>query len=87
MNLKKLLLEENVGGFDLLCRTMYGVLATIALATGLVKRFPLKWIFAFIAFKGLVSAILRHCTLYSIIGISTAKKKKVSVQKVYFSEQ
>ncbi len=40
MSIKKLFLEENVGGFDLLFRTMYGVLSTLALSTGLVKRFP-----------------------------------------------
>jgi hypothetical protein len=75
MNLKKLFLEENVGGFDLFFRTIYGVLATLALATGLVKRSPWKWIVALIAFVGLASSILRHCTPYSILGINTAKKK------------
>ena len=87
MNLKKLLLEENVGGFDLLCRTTYGVLATLALATGILKRSPWKWIVAAIAFTGLYSSILRHCTPYSILGISTAKKNKATVQETYFSEQ
>ncbi|WP_269851831.1 YgaP family membrane protein [Methanosarcina horonobensis] len=70
-----MLLEENVGGFDLLFRTMYGTLATLALATGLVKRSPWKWIVALIAFTGLYSSILRHCTPYAILGINTAKKK------------
>lgn len=86
MNLKKLFLEENVGGFDLLFRTIYGVLATLALSTGLVKRSRWKWIVALIAFMGLVSSILRHCTPYSILGISTAKKK-ASVQEVCFNKQ
>jgi Protein of unknown function (DUF2892) len=70
-----LFLEENVGGFDLLFRTTFGVLAIIALAANLVKSSPLKWIFALIAFTGLFSSILRHCTPYSILGISTAEKK------------
>jgi hypothetical protein len=74
MNLKKLFLEENVGGFDLLFRTMCGVLATLALSTGFVKRSPWKWIVAAMAFTGLFSSILRHCTPYSILGISTAEK-------------
>jgi hypothetical protein len=82
-----LFLEENVGGFDLLFRTIYGVLATLMLATGLVKKSPLKWIVALIAFMGLVSSILRHCTPYSILGINTAKKKKASVQEAYFNER
>lgn len=87
MNLEKLFLEENVGGFDLLCRTIYGVLATLALSTGLVKGSHWKRIVALIAFMGLVSSILRHCTPYSILGISTAKKKKASVQEIYFNRQ
>lgn len=73
MNLKKLLLEQNVGGIDLVLRTILGVLAIIVLATGLVKSSPLKWIVAAIAFTGLYSSILRHCTPYSILGINTAK--------------
>jgi len=87
MNLKKLFLEENVGGFDLLFRTIYGVLATLALATGLVKRSPWKWIIAAIAFTGLYSSILRHCTPYSILGISTAEKNKTPAKESYFNEQ
>jgi hypothetical protein len=75
-NLKRLFLEQNVGGFDLVLRTTFGVLAIIALATGIVKTSPLKWIIAAIAFTGLYSSILRHCTPYSILGISTAEKEK-----------
>ncbi|MGB9938869.1 YgaP family membrane protein [Methanosarcina sp.] len=80
-------MEENVGGFDLLSRTIYGVLATLALATGLVKRSPWKWIVAAIAFTGLYSSILRHCTPYAILGISTAEKSKTPVQEIYFNDQ
>ena len=76
MDLKKLLLEENVGGFDLLLRTMCGVIATLVLATGIVKTSPKKRIVALIACTGLSSSILRHCTPYSILGINTAKKSK-----------
>lgn len=75
MQLKKLFLEENVGGFDLMLRTLLGVLATLALAMNLVKSFPLKWIVALTAFTGLYSSIMRHCTPYVILGINTAKKK------------
>ena len=53
---------------------MCGVIATLALATGLVKTSQKKRIIALIAFAGLSSSILRHCTPYSILGISTAKK-------------
>jgi len=75
MDLKKLFLEENVGGFDLLLRTTFGVLAIIALGTGFVKTSPWKWVVTIIAFSGLYSSILRHCTPYSIFKINTAKNK------------
>jgi hypothetical protein len=42
MDFKKLFLEENVGCFDLLLRTAFGVIAIIALATGFVKTSPWK---------------------------------------------
>ncbi|HOA69069.1 MAG TPA: DUF2892 domain-containing protein [Methanosarcina thermophila] len=80
-------MEENVGGFDLLFRTVFGILATLALSTGVVRKSPWKWIVAGIAFTGLYSSILRHCTPYAILGISTAEKKKASVQETCISEQ
>ena len=73
---KKLILEENVGGFDLLFRTAFGVLAIIALATGFVKTSPWKWVVSLIAFTGLYTSILRHCTPYYIFKINTAKKNQ-----------
>ncbi|MDY9926624.1 DUF2892 domain-containing protein [Methanosarcina sp.] len=75
MNIKRLFLEQNVGGFDLVIRTILGVVATLALAMNLIKSSPLKWIVALIAFTGLYSSILRHCTPYTMLGINTAKKK------------
>jgi len=63
-NLKKLFLEENVGGFDLLFRTVFGVIAIIALSTGFVKTAPWKWVVSLIAFTGLFSSITRHCSTY-----------------------
>jgi hypothetical protein len=74
-DIKKLFLEENVGGFDLLFRALYGTLAILALATGLVRRSPWKWLVALIAFTGLFTSILRHCTPYALLGINTTKKK------------
>jgi hypothetical protein len=52
---------------------MFGVLAIIALGTGFVKTSPWKWVVTLIAFTGLYSSILRHCTSYSIFKINTAK--------------
>ena len=69
MDLKKLFLEENVGGFDLMFRAIFGVLSIIALATGFVKTSPWKWVVTLIAFTGLFSSIMRHCTPYSIFKI------------------
>jgi hypothetical protein len=73
MDFKKLFQEENVGGFDLLFRAMFGVLAIIALATSFVKTSPWKWFATLIFFTGLFSSIMRHCTLYPIFKINTAK--------------
>jgi len=47
------------------------------LVTGLVKTSPWKWIVAVIAFTGLYSSILRHCTPYAILGINTTKEKGI----------
>ena len=74
-DLKKLFLEENVGGFDLLFRTAFGVLAIIALATGFVKTSPWKWVVSLIAFTGLYTSIMRHCSPYYIFKINTTHKK------------
>jgi hypothetical protein len=81
MNLKKLFLEENVGGFDLLIRAVFGILAIIALAAGLVKRSPWKWIIAGIAFAGLISSIMRHCTPYSFSGSAPQRKNRIPVKE------
>lgn len=83
MNIKKLFLEQNVGGFDLLLRTTLGVTAIIVLASNIVKSSPLKWIVAAIAFSGLYSSIMRHCLPYSILGISTVEDNESNVQESY----
>jgi hypothetical protein len=75
-DLKKMFLEENVGGFDLLFRTAFGVIAIIALATGFVKTSPWKWVVSLIAFTGLCTSIMRHCSPYYIFKINTAKNKQ-----------
>jgi predicted GTPase len=69
-------LEENVGGFDLLFRTAFGVIAIIALATGFVKTSLWKWVVSLIAFTGLYTSIMRHCSPYYILKINTAKNKQ-----------
>jgi hypothetical protein len=66
---------------------MLGVIAIIALATGIVKSSPLKWIVASIAFVGFYSSILRHCTPYSILGISTAEDNESKMQEFYLHQQ
>lgn len=73
MNLKKLLLEENVGGYDLLIRALAGTIALTALAMN-CPPYPWKWILALVAFGGLYTAITRHCTPYSLIGFSTKRR-------------
>ena len=72
MDFRKLLLEENVGGYDLLIRSLAGTLSVVALAIDLVDRWG--WLIALIAFFGIYTSLTRHCTLYSLIGFSTKSK-------------
>ncbi len=72
MDLNKHLLEENVGGYDLLVRSIAGSLAIIALAMDWVTA-PWSWVLAVIAFVGLFSGMTRHCTPYSLFGFSTKR--------------
>ena len=72
LDVKRLILEENVGGYDLLIRSLAGTLSIIALAMDLVGG-SWRWIVALIAFVGLYTSLTRHCTLYTVIGFSTKK--------------
>ena len=74
MDLWKVLLEENVGGFDLFLRAVLGSAAITALAL-YEMPVPWNWLLALIAFVGLFSGMTRHCTPYSLVGFSTARKK------------
>ena len=74
MNIRKFLLGENVGGYDLVARAFFGSLAINLLALDVVESSPWKWILAVTAFAGLFSSILRHAPPYTLIGFSTAKK-------------
>lgn len=73
MNLDKYVLEENVGGYDLLIRSTAGSLAIIALAMDVAAP-PWNWLLAVIAFVGLFSGMTRHCTPYTLIGFSTKRR-------------
>jgi hypothetical protein len=73
VNLKELLMKENVGGLDLILRALFGSLAISALALGVAKRSKWKWILALIGFTGIFSSITRHCTPYELFGINTAR--------------
>jgi hypothetical protein len=74
MDLRKLFLEENVGGYDLLVRALTGSALVIALAMDLIETYPWNWVAGALAFVTLFPAITRHCTPYSFWGINTAKK-------------
>jgi hypothetical protein len=74
MDVNELLFQENVGGFDLLVRALFGTSAIIILAMDLVEPGMLRWILAIVALVGLFLSITRHCTPYSLIGLNTAKK-------------
>lgn len=74
MDINELLFKENVGGFDLLFRSLFGTVAVIVLAMDLVAPGMWQWVLAIIALVGLFSSITRHCLPYSFIGFSTARK-------------
>ncbi|MBN1763264.1 MAG: DUF2892 domain-containing protein [Methanomicrobia archaeon] len=73
MTLEKYLLVENVGGYDLLIRSVVGSLAIVVLALDWVTAAPWNWLLAVIAFVGLFSGMTRHCTPYVFIGYSTKR--------------
>lgn len=73
MDLKELLFKENVGGIDLYIRALLGSLAITALAAGIMRESKLRWILALIGFTGIFTALIRHCTPYTLLGINTAK--------------
>ncbi|WP_300607398.1 DUF2892 domain-containing protein [Methanohalophilus sp.] len=74
MKLSEVLLEENVGGYDLFLRALIGSALLIALVMDLIETYPWDWIAAIVAFGSIFSAIIRHCTPYYFLGINTAKK-------------
>jgi hypothetical protein len=73
MKWDKYVLEENVGGYDLLIRSIAGSLAIIALAMDMAAP-PWNWLLAVIAFVGLFSGMTRHCTPYTLVGFSTKRR-------------
>ena len=74
MSLKTLLTQENVGGWDLWARALLGSVAITVLAIGMV---PAEWelLVALVAVGGLFTSITRHCTPYSFLHFTTAKKR------------
>lgn len=76
MNLEKLFIEENVGGWDLFLRAAIGAAGIVGLSMNLIALAePLNWILGLIIFVCLFSVTTRHCTPYALLGISTAKKR------------
>lgn len=60
-----------MGGYDLYLRTIIGLIAVIGLSMDYFVSW--QWLAAIIGFLGLFTAVTRHCTLYNVIGYSTAK--------------
>jgi hypothetical protein len=73
MDLARLLLEENVGGWDLALRAFIGIAALLLLAMGLVPEGDIRWVVALVSLVCLYTAIMRHCTLYPLLGFSTKR--------------
>ncbi|VVC04950.1 Uncharacterised protein [Candidatus Burarchaeum australiense] len=72
MDFEKLLLEKNLGGLDRAVRIAVGLVFAV-LVPGQENE-TVKILFGLIAFVGLVTGIVGHCTLYSVLGWSTRKK-------------
>ncbi len=73
-----ILTEKNVGGIDLMVRSLLGTVSMVVLALGLVAG-SLKWVVAVVAFLGVFTSLTRHCLLYSLLGVTTKTcKNKVN---------
>ncbi len=80
MDLEKVLLEENVGGWDLFLRAAIGSAGVIALSMNLIRLAePWNWVFGIVIFAALFTAMTRHCTPYVLLGISTARRNKAKM--------
>jgi len=76
MKLSQILWEENVGGLDLVARSLVGSVGIIALAMNLLPDGIVTWAVALVTFVGLFSGMTKHCSPYGLIGFSTAKKSR-----------
>ncbi len=75
MDLEKLFIEENVGGWDLLLRAFIGSAGVVLWMLGLVRLdAPWSWVYGLAVFVCLFTSITRHCSPYGLIGLSTKKK-------------
>lgn len=73
MNGSCLLMKQNVGKTDRIIRMLVGVIALLfARSTG---EWNVQTIANIIGFAGLLTAMVGYCGLYSILGITTDKKK------------
>ncbi len=61
-------MKVNVGSIDRVLRITAGVIITTLTALGIVS--PWGWL----AIGLIISGIIRNCTLYSLLGVSTFKK-------------
>jgi hypothetical protein len=76
MSLEDIFIKENVGGWDLFLRSAVGAAGIVLLSMGMIDLAePLNWAFGLVIFVCLFSGMTRHCTPYSVLGISTAKKR------------
>ena len=66
--------EKNIGRGDRAVRFIAGTIALTALSF-IKKGFVIRYILGLIAIVGLVTAYLRFCPVYALIGYSSRKKK------------
>jgi len=72
MDIHELLTKKNVGGFDLLARSLFGTIAMIALAMDMADGMA-EVALAVVAFIGVFTSLTQHCTPYALLGLSTCR--------------
>ncbi|MDO8725196.1 MAG: DUF2892 domain-containing protein [Candidatus Methanoperedens sp.] len=65
-------MEINIGTNDRIVRVVIGILLLYAVATGMVFQEIAMYVFGFVGFMMLFTAVLAYCPLYLILNMNTA---------------
>jgi hypothetical protein len=72
--------EKNVGMIDRVIRVILGIVLIVVFALHKVAA-PWSYLILLIGLIALVTGVVGTCALYSILGMSTAEKKKAETKK------